>query len=81
VPGVVPEQRAEGARYVVLWADTFSRTLDTAGARAMVEVLEQAGYTVLVPPQEVCCGLTWITTGQLDGARARLTDLLAVLGP
>src|SRR5699024_7303074 len=30
---------------------------------------------------EVCCGLTWITTGQLDGARKRLNGLLDVFGP
>jgi Fe-S oxidoreductase len=34
-----------------------------------------------VPGEEACCGLTWITTGQLDGARRRLSKLLTVLGP
>ncbi|WP_182171275.1 FAD-binding and (Fe-S)-binding domain-containing protein [Flaviflexus equikiangi] len=69
------------AKYVMLWADSFSETLDTDGARAMVEVLERAGYTVLVPKKPVCCGLTWITTGQLDGARHQLEGLLAELAP
>ncbi|MFC7407083.1 FAD-binding and (Fe-S)-binding domain-containing protein [Georgenia alba] len=70
----------EGRR-VVLWADSFSETLDGAGARAAVTVLEGAGYEVIVPTEQACCGLTWITTGQLDGARRRLTRLLDVLGP
>ncbi len=68
-------------RFVVLWADTFSETLDTAGARAAVGVLESAGYTVIVPEDPACCGLTWISTGQLDGARKRLRELLGVLAP
>ncbi|MFH5821941.1 FAD-binding and (Fe-S)-binding domain-containing protein [Georgenia sp. AZ-5] len=72
---------AETPRFVVLWADTFSDTLDTAGARAAVSVLEGAGYTVIVPDEHACCGLTWISTGQLDGAKKRLTHLLGVLAP
>lgn len=68
-------------KYVMLWADSFSETLDTGGAKAMVDVLERAGYTVLVPKKPVCCGLTWITTGQLDGARAQLLELLGELAP
>ncbi|WP_240645774.1 FAD-binding and (Fe-S)-binding domain-containing protein [Georgenia sp. SYP-B2076] len=75
---------ADGAgepRFVVLWADTFSETLDTTGAKAAARVLEGAGYTVIVPDEQACCGLTWISTGQLDGAKKRLTHLLGVLAP
>ncbi|MEU5567570.1 FAD-binding and (Fe-S)-binding domain-containing protein [Micromonospora musae] len=68
-------------RPVVLWADTFSDTLDPAGARATAAVLQEAGYTVIVPEESACCGLTWISTGQLDGAKKRLTHLLSVLAP
>jgi Fe-S oxidoreductase len=34
-----------------------------------------------VPEQDACCGLTWISTGQLEGARHRVEHLLEVLGP
>ncbi|QDB80367.1 FAD-binding oxidoreductase [Georgenia wutianyii] len=68
-------------RQVLLWADSFSETLDGAGARAMVRVLREAGYEVLVPDEQACCGLTWISTGQLDGARRQLERTMAVLGP
>lgn len=68
-------------RYVVVWADSFSQTLEGAGAQAVVQVLQQAGYTVLLPPEDVCCGLTWITTGQLAGARKRQQHLLGQLAP
>ncbi|WP_372593198.1 FAD-binding and (Fe-S)-binding domain-containing protein [Actinotalea sp.] len=68
-------------RRVVLWTDSFSDAFDPAVPAAMVTVLQDAGYEVIVPDEDACCGLTWISTGQLDGARRRLTDLLGVLGP
>ncbi|HLS74565.1 MAG TPA: FAD-linked oxidase C-terminal domain-containing protein [Actinomycetaceae bacterium] len=68
-------------RQVLLWADSFSEKLDGAGARAMVSVLREAGYQVLVPDQQACCGLTWISTGQLDGARRQLERTMSVLAP
>ena len=66
---------------VVLWTDSFSDGLAPSVPHAAVAVLAAAGYEVIVPDEEACCGLTWITTGQLDGARKRLTHLLGVLGP
>ncbi len=68
-------------RYVMLWADSFSETLDTRGAQAMVGLLQRHGYTVIIPPEDSCCGLTWITTGQLDTAKKKLKHLLSVLAP
>ncbi|MCA5894410.1 FAD-binding protein [Isoptericola sp. NEAU-Y5] len=66
---------------VVLWADSFSDALAPSVPQAAVKVLAAAGYDVVVPSQQACCGLTWISTGQLDGARRRLSSLLSVLGP
>lgn len=42
---------------------------------------EIAGFEVLLPQSQACCGLTLISTGQLDGARARLTNTREVLAP
>lgn len=69
-----------GRRYVVVWADSFSQTLDDTGARALTELLEANGFAVIVAP-DVCCGLTWITTGQLKGAKKHLATLLDTLAP
>lgn len=66
---------------VLLWTDSFSDTLAPTVPHAAVAVLRDAGYDVLVPDHDACCGLTWISTGQLDGARHQLTHLLEVLGP
>ncbi|WP_324649449.1 FAD-binding and (Fe-S)-binding domain-containing protein [Georgenia sp. H159] len=77
-----PAAGGQGARrQVLLWSDTFSESLDGAGARAMVRVLRDAGYEVVVPDQQACCGLTWISTGQLDGARRQLEHTMSVLAP
>lgn len=71
----------DAVRRVVLWADSFSDAFDPDVPRAMIRVLQAAGYEVIVPAEDACCGLTWISTGQLEGARKRLVALLGVLGP
>lgn len=68
-------------RNVVIWADSFSEYLDPTAAESMVKVLQDAGYTVRIPSGRACCGLTWISTGQLDGAKKRLRGVLDILGP
>lgn len=80
VPSAKAPSSTAAPRHVVLWADSFSQTLDDSGARALVDVLEANGFTVIVP-EDACCGLTWITTGQLTGAKRKLTELLGVLAP
>jgi Fe-S oxidoreductase len=66
---------------VLLWADSFTDGMDPEVAIAAARVLTDAGYRVAVPERQACCGLSWITTGQLDGARRRLRRLLDILGP
>ena len=54
---------------VLLWPDTFTNYLTPQVGKAAVRVLEAAGFEVTVPGGPVCCGLTWISTGQLHTAR------------
>ena len=70
-----------GGRRVVLWPDTFTNYLAPEIGRAAVAVLEAAGYEVVLPAKPVCCGLTWISTGQLTTARRVLNRSLRVLAP
>lgn len=72
---------APDKKYVLVWADSFSQTLEHTGAASMVQLLEKAGYTPLVADADVCCGLTWITTGQIPTARKKLTDIIDKLAP
>ncbi len=64
---------------VLLWVDTFTDHFTPETGQAAVRVLEAAGYAVELTGQPVCCGLTWISTGQLDGARRQLRRSLAAL--
>ncbi|WP_436778381.1 FAD-binding and (Fe-S)-binding domain-containing protein [Yinghuangia sp. YIM S09857] len=62
--------RGEGHRgEVVVWPDTFTDNFQPAVGKAAVEVLEAAGFRVKVPETAACCGLTWISTGQLGVAK------------
>jgi FAD/FMN-containing dehydrogenase/Fe-S oxidoreductase len=64
---------------VAIWADSFTEYFSTSGGLAAVRLLESAGYRVEVVQEKACCGLTWITTGQLDTARELVGRTVAVL--
>ena len=81
-PGVKgAEGKAAEGKPVLLWVHTFTNAFDPATGQAAVRVLEAAGYSVRILPRPVCCGLTWISTGQLDGARRQLRRTLRELAP
>jgi Fe-S oxidoreductase len=63
---------------VTLWVDTFTNRFAPEVAEAAVQVLEahSGSVQVLAYPDE-CCGLTWMSTGQLEQARDRLARLMA----
>lgn len=75
-----PTRRA-GRPKVVIWADSFTEFFSTDGGQAALRVLDGAGYDVEVLSRPQCCGLTWITTGQLDTARAMITRAVEQLHP
>jgi Fe-S oxidoreductase len=66
---------------VVIWPDTFTNFSADAPGKAAVDVLEAMGYRVLMPMGNVCCGLTWHSTGQLDMTKKILRDTLDVMEP
>jgi FAD/FMN-containing dehydrogenase/Fe-S oxidoreductase len=66
---------------VALWVDSFTDHFAPEVATAAARVLEAAGYRVQVPGADTCCGLTWITTGQLDTARTTLRHTVETLLP
>ena len=66
---------------VWIWADTFTDHFLPQTARAATAILEAAGLRVGVIPDDACCGLTWITTGQLDRAREIVERTVATLAP
>ncbi|GAA3551600.1 FAD-binding and (Fe-S)-binding domain-containing protein [Amycolatopsis ultiminotia] len=66
---------------VLMWVDSFNNHFSPEVLRAGVAVLEDAGYRVQVPEGVQCCGLTWITTGQLGVARRTAARTVAALAP
>ena len=72
---------APGTPRLLLWPDTFTNYLEPGIGRDAVTALEALGYRVEVPDAPVCCGLTWISTGQLDQAKRVLGRTLQTLQP
>jgi Fe-S oxidoreductase len=66
---------------VLLWADTFNNYFLPQTARAAVEVLETAGFRVLVPRANLCCGRPLYDFGMLDRAERLLLEILDQLEP
>jgi Fe-S oxidoreductase len=64
---------------VVLWPDTFTNYFHPHVGQAAVEVLESAGWRVELPSEPVCCGLTWISTGQLATGKKILKKTVGTL--
>lgn len=72
---------ARAGRRTVLFPDSFTNYLAPEAGRAAVRVFDAAGIDVAVPPRPVCCGLTYVTTGQLDTARTVMRRTLRRLAP
>ncbi len=74
--------QALGARGpIAIWVDSFTDAFAGQQLAALVNLLVRIGFIPKVIGQDACCGLTWITTGQLIGARRRLRHALDVLYP
>jgi FAD/FMN-containing dehydrogenase/Fe-S oxidoreductase len=73
--------QATGGHRVILWPDTFTNNFHPEVADAAVAVLERAGFEVEVPSRPMCCGLTWMSTGQLGVAQRVLSRTLRWLRP
>jgi FAD/FMN-containing dehydrogenase/Fe-S oxidoreductase len=70
-----------GAPPVLLWPDTFNNYFHPDTAKAAVEVLEAAGFRVIVPKANLCCGRPLYDFGMLDRAQSLLLQILDELSP
>jgi len=68
-----------GQKKVILWADTFNNFFRPEVAKAAVEVLEYAGFEVVVPMQHLCCGRPLYDYGMLNTAKKYLRKILREL--
>ncbi|PYL09097.1 MAG: FAD-binding oxidoreductase [Verrucomicrobia bacterium] len=64
---------------VILWPDTFNNFFHPEIAIAAVEVLEDAGFEIVVPDVDLCCGRPLYDYGMLDTAKRWLGQILDAL--
>lgn len=73
------EVRNPNGQPVVLWPDTFNNYFHPDTAIAAVEVLEDAGFHVMVPERDLCCGRPLYDYGFLDMAERWLRRILRTM--
>src|SRR5690625_2165079 len=66
---------------VWVWADSFTNHFFPQSGLAAIEYLQSQGLQVRLIPQHGCCGLPWISSGQLDQARERIQQTVDMLEP
>ncbi|MGH9397205.1 MAG: FAD-binding and (Fe-S)-binding domain-containing protein [Terriglobia bacterium] len=74
------QMNADGSP-IILWADTFNNYFSPEVLKAAVDVLEAAGFRVIVPIQPLCCGRPLYDYGMLGLARRKLEGVLKGLRP
>ena len=73
------EPRNQDKPSVLLWPDTFTNYFEPPIAQAAVDVLEAAGFRVLVPMMDLCCGRPLYDYGMLRTAQRWLKKILVTL--
>jgi FAD/FMN-containing dehydrogenase/Fe-S oxidoreductase len=73
--------RSAGNNRVILWPDTWNNYFHPETAQAAVEVLEDAGYDVILPHRQICCGRPLYDYGFLDRAKRQLCAIVDELRP
>ena len=68
-----------GKQKVILWADTFNNFFLPETLVAGMEVLEAAGFEVVIPKQMLCCGRPLYDFGMLKTAKKLLREILTSL--
>jgi Fe-S oxidoreductase len=80
------EEALSADKSVVLFVDTFNGYFESENAHAALKVLQAAGYTVHVTAKQgsdkhLCCGRTYLSSGMVEQAAAKMSELLTELAP
>jgi FAD/FMN-containing dehydrogenase/Fe-S oxidoreductase len=80
-----PAPARGGGRPIVLFADTFNNWFEPGNLAAAQKVLEATGHAVRVGAvagqRPLCCGRTFLTSGNVDAARVEARRTLDALAP
>jgi Fe-S oxidoreductase len=76
-----PQTSDLARKRVFLWPDTFNNYFTPETARAAAEILESAGYEVVLPKESLCCGRPLYDWGFLGMAKRLLRETLDALRP
>jgi FAD/FMN-containing dehydrogenase/Fe-S oxidoreductase len=71
-------------RAALLFVDTFNGTFESENALAATRVLRAAGYTLGSVKRDsghYCCGRTYLTSGMVQSAKAKMSELINALLP
>ena len=68
-----PPASTENGKRVLLWPDTFNAYFTPEPLMAAIDLLEEAGWAVEIPPRPLCCGRPLYAVGFL-GLAARLWE-------
>jgi Fe-S oxidoreductase len=87
--GVSAQEVLAASKPVVLFVDTFNGYFESENAWAAFDVLSAAGYQVHIasrtqqdaPGQHLCCGRTYLASGQVSKAKEHAQALLEALLP
>ena len=80
---VLAAARTNG-KAALLFVDTFNGTFESENALAAGRVLRAAGYTlgtVTKSNGHYCCGRTYLSTGMVENAKAKMRELIDALAP
>lgn len=79
--GIATLGASDAPNQVALFVDSFTDHFAPQVGQSAVRVLRSAGYEPVLAERNGCCGLTWISTGQLDAAKKILGSLVDDLEP
>ncbi len=72
---------ADRGKPIVLFPDTFTNYFEPEIGIAAIDMLEAAGYKVLVPTSRVCCGRTYLSKGFVTEVQRLAIETVDVLYP
>ncbi len=71
--------QTQNSKQVILWTDTFNNYFLPQTLVAGVEVMEAAGFEVIIPKKSLCCGRPLYDFGMLNTAKRMLVEIMETL--